>query len=208
MKTFKIAAIIPHGNIQSELQQEQHNFCRKAGIIKAAPFLCILEKLESSSPDDAVLAKYSELFRSFKKAPELSPIQIAHFRAFRNLNDEISLCLSEETFKVGSFLYKPGELLYGTAEIKDKKYRKDTPDSEDASILTELTEQPALLADALPAENAPVHLIVFQVSVFSISTACTANTADSAGDSTTGKPAGANLVRWHAEAAKWIRFKD
>ena len=195
MKTFKIAAIVPHGNIQSELQQEQHNFCRKAGIIKAAPFLCILEKLESTSTDKAVLAKYSELFRSLKKAPELSPIQIAHFRAFRNLNDEISLCLSEESFKVGSFLYKPGELLYGTAEIKDKKNRQDT------------TEQPALLADALPAENAPIQLKVFQVAVFSISTACTASTSDNATNNTT-EPAGANLVRWHAEDAKWVRFKD
>lgn len=180
MKTFKIAALLPHGNIQTVLQQEQNSFCRKADVIKATPFLLILEKLEADSPSDSVLAGYSELFQSLKSVPELSPLKIAHFRAFRNINDEISLKLSEETFKVGSFLYKTGELLYGTAEKK-------------ARIEAETCGSDAILqfSSALPAQNKKIQLKVFQLAVFSIKE-----------DETPGR----NLVSWHAEAAKWLRF--
>ena len=191
MKTFKIAALLPHGNIQTVLQQEQNSFCRQADVIKAAPFLLILEKLEADSPSDSVLAGYSELFQSLKSVPELSPLKIAHFRAFRNLNDEISLKLSEETFKVGSFLYKPGELLYGSAEIMAES-RNASGNTESktnvgapraAQPKTELLNQ---LEAALPEQNAPIPLKVFQVAVFSI------NISE-------------NLIRWQAEDAKWVR---
>ena len=206
MKTFKIAAIVPHGNIQSQLQQEQHEFCSKACIIKAAPFLCVLEKLEEGCKTNQVLDKYSELFRSLKKAPEFSALKIAHFRAFRNLNDEISLCLSEETFKVGSFLYRPGELLYGSAEIMAES-RSMSGSTGGAPAQPQQATQQQLEA-ALPEKNAPVPLKVFQVAVFSISTACTASTTDNMTDNTTDETTGANLVRWHAEDAKWVRLKD
>ncbi len=193
MKTFKIAAIVPHGNIQSKLQQEQHDFCRKACIIKAAPFLCVLEKLEEGCKNNQVLDKYSELFRSLKKTPEFSALKIAHFRAFRNFNDEISLNLSEESFKVGSFLYRPGELLYGSAEIMAKtssisgNTESTTTGGEPAAAQpkTELLNQ---LAAAMPEQNPPIPLKVFQVAVFSINTS-------------------GNLIRWHAEDAKWVRLQ-
>ena len=193
MKTFKIAAIVPHGNIQSKLQQEQHDFCRKACIIKAAPFLCVLEKLEEGCKNNQVLDKYSELFRSLKKAPEFSALKIAHFRAFRNLNDEISLNLSEESFKVGSFLYRPGELLYGSAEIMAESHKasgntesKTTGGAPAAAKpQTELLNQ---LEAALPEQNAPIPLKVFQVAVFSINIS-------------------GNLITWHAEDAKWVRLQ-
>ena len=200
MKTFKIAAIVPHGNIQSKLQQEQHDFCRKACIIKAAPFLCVLEKLEEGCKNNQVLDKYSELFRSLKKAPEFSALKIAHFRAFRNLNDEISLNLSEESFKVGSFLYRQGELLYGSAEIMAKtssisgNTESTTTGGEPAEAAarkqtaqpqTELLNQ---LAAAMPEQNAPIPLKVFQLAVFSINTS-------------------RNLITWHAEDAKWVRLQ-
>ncbi len=193
MKTFKIAAIVPHGNIQSKLQQEQHDFCRKACIIKAAPFLCVLENLEEGCKNNQVLDKYSELFRSLKKAPEFSALKIAHFRAFRNLNNEISLNLSEESFKVGSFLYRPGELLYGSAEIMAKTSsisgnteRKTTGGAPAAAKpQTELLNQ---LEAALPEQNTPIPLKVFQVAVFSINTS-------------------GNLIRWQAEDAKWVRLQ-
>lgn len=193
MKTFKIAAIVPHGNIQSKLQQEQHDFCRKACIIKSAPFLCVLEKLEEGCKNNQVLDKYSELFRSLKKAPEFSALKIAHFRAFRNLNDEISLNLSEESFKVGSFLYRPGELLYGSAEImaKTSSISGNTESTTNvgapaaAQPKTELLNQ---LAAAMPEQNAPIPLKVFQLAVFSINTS-------------------GNLITWHAEDAKWVRLQ-
>ncbi len=178
MKTFKIAALIPHGNIQTRLQQEQNEFCRRADIIKAAPFLCILEKLKPDRQNDLVLSEYSKLFRSLTAVPELSPLKIAHFRAFRNLNDEISLNLSEETFKVGSFLYKTGELLYGSAEIKALK------DPQNA-----VSAQSLHFADTEPAETGSekIPLKVFQIAVFSIKEEN-------------------NLITWHAEAAKWLRY--
>lgn len=178
MKTFKIAALIPHGNIQTRLQQEQNEFCRRADIIKATPFLCILEKTEAETPNGLLLSKYSELFQSLPSVPEFSPLKIAHFRAFRNLNDEISLRLSEETFKVGSFLYKPGELLYGSAEIKALK------DPQNA-----VSAQSLHFADAEPAEteSEKIPLKVFQIAVFSIKEEN-------------------NLITWHAEAAKWLRY--
>lgn len=193
MKTFKIAAIVPHGNIQSKLQQEQHDFCRKACIIKAAPFLCVLEKLEEGCKNNQVLDKYSELFRSLKKAPEFSALKIAHFRAFRNLNDEISLKLSEESFKVGSFLYRPGELLYGSAEIMAESHKASGNTESKTNVgapaaakpQTELLNQ---LAAALPEQNAPIPLKVFQLAVFSINTS-------------------GNLITWHAEDAKWVRLQ-
>ncbi|MBR3812799.1 MAG: hypothetical protein IKK38_02885 [Spirochaetaceae bacterium] len=193
MKTFKIAAIVPHGNIQSKLQQEQYDFCRKACIIKAAPFLCVLEKLEEGCKNNQVLDKYSELFRSLKKAPEFSALKIAHFRAFRNLNNEISLNLSEESFKVGSFLYRPGELLYGSAEIMAESHKasgntesKTTGGAPTAAQpKTELLNQ---LEAALPEQNSPIPLKVFQVAVFSINTS-------------------GNLIRWQAEDAKWVRLQ-
>lgn len=193
MKTFKIAAIVPHGNIQSKLQQEQHDFCRKACIIKAAPFLCVLEKLEEGCKNNQVLDKYSELFRSLKKAPEFSALKIAHFRAFRNLNDEISLNLSEESFKVGSFLYRQGELLYGSAEIMAESHKASGNTESKTNIgaptaakpQTELLNQ---LAAALPEQNAPIPLKVFQLAVFSINIS-------------------GNLIRWQAEDAKWVRLQ-
>lgn len=193
MKTFKIAAIVPHGNIQSKLQQEQHDFCRKACIIKAAPFLCVLEKLEEGCKNNQVLDKYSELFRSLKKAPKFSALKIAHFRAFRNLNDEISLNLSEESFKVGSFLYRPGELLYGSAEIMAESHKASGNTESKTNIgapaaakpQTELLNQ---LAAAMPEQNAPIPLKVFQLAVFSINTS-------------------RNLITWHAEDAKWVRLQ-
>ncbi len=193
MKTFKIAAIVPHGNIQSKLQQEQHDFCRKACIIKAAPFLCVLEKLEEGCKNNQVLDKYSELFRSLKKAPEFSALKIAHFRAFRNLNDEISLNLSEESFKVGSFLYRPGELLYGSTEIMAESHKASGNTESKTNVgapaaakpQTELLNQ---LAAAMPEQNAPIPLKVFQLAVFSINTS-------------------GNLITWHAEDAKWMRLQ-
>ncbi|MBO4727600.1 MAG: hypothetical protein J5631_04180 [Spirochaetaceae bacterium] len=178
MKTFKIAALLPHGNIQTKLQLEQNEFCRKADIIKAAPFLCILEKTEAGTPNSLILSKYSELFQSLPSVPEFSPLKIAHFRAFRNLNDEISIKLSEETFKVGSFLYKSGELLYGSAEIKARA-SKSAP-----SLPVQLENDVQIKSEAIP-------LKVFQLAVFSI------NVAD--------ENTGGNLVTWQAEAAKWIR---
>lgn len=192
MKTFKIAAIVPHGNIQSKLQQEQHDFCRKACIIKAAPFLCVLEKLEEGCKNNQVLDKYSELFHSLKKAPEFSALKIAHFRAFRNLNDEISLNLSEESFKVGSFLYRPGELLYGSTEIMAESHKASGNTESKTNVgapaaakpQTELLNQ---LEAALPEQNAPIPLKVFQLAVFSINTS-------------------GNLITWHAEDAKWVRL--
>lgn len=193
MKTFKIAAIVPHGNIQSKLQQEQHDFCRKACIIKAAPFLCVLEKLEEGCKNNQVLDKYSELFRSLKKAPGFSALKIAHFRAFRNLNDEISLNLSEESFKVGSFLYRQGELLYGSAEIMAESHKASGNTESKTNIgaptaakpQTELLNQ---LEAALPEQNTPIPLKVFQVAVFSINTS-------------------GNLITWQAEDAKWVRLQ-
>lgn len=193
MKTFKIAAIVPHGNIQSKLQQEQHDFCRKACIIKSAPFLFVLEKLEEGCKNKQVLDKYSELFRSLKKAPEFSALKIAHFRAFRNLNDEISLNLSEESFKVGSFLYRPGELLYGSAEIMAESHKASGNTESKTNVgapaaakpQTELLNQ---LAAAMPEQNAPIPLKVFQVAVFSINTS-------------------GNLITWQAEDAKWVRLQ-
>lgn len=193
MKTFKIAAIVPHGNIQSKLQQEQHDFCRKVCIIKAAPFLCVLEKLEEGCKNNQVLDKYSELFRSLKKAPEFSALKIAHFRAFRNLNDEISLNLSEESFKVGSFLYRPGELLYCSAEIMAESHKASGNTESKTNVgapaaakpQTELLNQ---FAAAMPEQNAPIPLKVFQVAVFSINTS-------------------GNLITWHAEDAKWVRLQ-
>lgn len=189
MKTFKIAAIVPHGNIQSKLQQEQHDFCRKACIIKAAPFLCVLEKLEEGCKNNQVLDKYSELFRSLKKAPEFSALKIAHFRAFRNLNDEISLNLSEESFKVGSFLYRQGELLYGSAEImaKNSSISGNTESTTTGSAPQQI-EPLCHLAAAMPEQNAPIPLKVFQLAVFSINTS-------------------GNLITWHAEDAKWVRLQ-
>ncbi|MBQ4496570.1 MAG: hypothetical protein II973_03610 [Spirochaetaceae bacterium] len=193
MKTFKIAAIVPHGNIQSKLQQEQHDFCRKACIIKAAPFLCVLEKLEEGCKNNQVLDKYSELFRSLKKAPEFSALKIAHFRAFRNLNNEISLNLSEESFKVGSFLYRPGELLYGSAEIMAKTSSisgntESTTTGGEPRAAQPKTEPLCHLEAALPEQNAPIPLKVFQLAVFSINTS-------------------GNLITWHAEDAKWVRLQ-
>ena len=193
MKTFKIAAIVPHGNIQSKLQQEQHDFCRKACIIKAAPFLFVLEKLEEGCKNKQVLDKYSELFRSLKKAPEFSALKIAHFRAFRNLNDEISLNLSEESFKVGSFLYRPGELLYGSAEIMAESHKAsgNTESKTTGGALAAAKSQTELLnqlAAAMPEQNAPIPLKVFQLAVFSINIS-------------------GNLITWQAEDAKWVRLQ-
>lgn len=193
MKTFKIAAIVPHGNIQSKLQQEQHDFCRKACIIKAAPFLCVLEKLEEGCKNNQVLDKYSELFRSLKKAPEFSALKIAHFRAFRNLNDEISLNLSEESFKVGSFLYRQGELLYGSAEIMAESHKASGNTESKTNIGAPTVAQPKTellnqLAAALPEQNAPIPLKVFQLAVFSINIS-------------------GNLITWQAEDAKWVRLQ-
>lgn len=193
MKTFKIAAIVPHGNIQSKLQQEQHDFCRKACIIKAAPFLCVLEKLEEGCKNNQVLDKYSELFRSLKKAPEFSALKIAHFRAFRNLNNEISLNLSEESFKVGSFLYRPGELLYGSVEIMAESHKASGNTESKTNVGAPTAAQPKTellnqLAAALPEQNAPIPLKVFQVAVFSINIS-------------------GNLITWQAEDAKWVRLQ-
>lgn len=193
MKTFKIAAIVPHGNIQSKLQQEQHDFCRKACIIKSAPFLFVLEKLEEGCKNKQVLDKYSELFRSLKKAPEFSALKIAHFRAFRNLNDEISLNLSEESFKVGSFLYRPGELLYGSAEIMAESHKASGNTESKTNVGAPATAKPQTellnqLEAALPEQNTPIPLKVFQVAVFSINIS-------------------GNLITWHAEDAKWVRLQ-
>lgn len=175
MKTFKIAALIPHGNTQTRLQQEQNNLCSMSGLIKAVPFLCILEKLKDNTENNQILSKYSSFFQSLKCIPELSPVKIADFRAFRSLNKEISLYLSEETFKAGSFLYKSGELLYAESRIK----AFDSNENDISSSVRPISE-------ALPAENEKIQLKVFQIAVFSIEEK-------------------QNMLTWHAEAAKWIR---
>lgn len=121
MKTFKIAALIPHGNIQSKLAQEQNQFCKEARLIKPAPFFCMLEKFETETQDSLILSKYQKLFHTANCVPKLMPLNIEHFRAFRSLNKETSALLSEETLFLGSFLFKTGQFLYGTAEITDGK---------------------------------------------------------------------------------------
>ncbi|NLK45330.1 MAG: hypothetical protein GX297_01530 [Treponema sp.] len=175
MKTFKVAVLIPHGNIQFKLIQEQKLFCSQTKIVKATPFLCILEKFEKDIQVELILSKYLKLFQSLTCIPELLPIKIENSRAFRRLNEEVSSLLTDKSFLLGSFLYRIGEFLYGTSKINSQS---------DFQIQDE--DNFKNLSKNIPSTNERIKCRIFQIAVFTINE-------------------NENCVTWHIEAAKWVR---
>lgn len=68
--TYKIIALIPHGNVLFTLQQEQQKICTFCGATPFYPLICplVIFKNETFLNDDSILSKYQSFFHTQKNS--------------------------------------------------------------------------------------------------------------------------------------------